>query len=75
MGANTTIQILRSYANTAPGNLADGELAFSYLSNTLFIGSTTQNVDTQVWTNNIISIGGPEYIANLVSIIDGGYFT
>jgi hypothetical protein len=73
--SNTTIQILRSYANTAPGNLADGELAFSFLSNTLFIGSTTLNVETQLWSNNIISIGGPDYIANVVSVIDGGIFS
>jgi len=73
--ANTTIQILRSYANTAPSNLADGELAFSFLSNTLFIGSTTLNVETQLWSNNVISIGGPDYIANAVSVIDGGIFS
>ena len=73
--ANTTIQILRSYANTAPADLADGELAYSYRSNTLFIGSTSLNVETQLWTNNIISIGGPEYIANAVSVIDGGIFS
>jgi hypothetical protein len=75
MGANTTIQILRSYANSSPSNLADGEMAFSYLSNTLFIGSNTQNNETLLWTNNIISIGGPDYIANAVSLIDGGLFT
>jgi len=74
-GSNTTIQILRSYANTAPSNLADGELAFSFLSNTLFIGSTTLNVETQLWTNNIVSIAGPEYIANAISYIDGGNFS
>ena len=74
-GSNTTIQILRSYANTAPSNLADGELAFSFVSNTLFSGSTTLNVETQLWTNNIVSIGGPEYIANAISIIDAGNFS
>ena len=73
--SNTTIQILRSYANSAPSNLADGELAYSFLSNTLFIGSTTLNVETQLWSNNIIRIGGPDYIANAVSIIDGGIFS
>jgi hypothetical protein len=55
--------------------LADGELAFSFLSNTLFIGSTTLNVETQLWTNNIVSIAGPEYIANALSIIDAGNFS
>ena len=76
--ANTSIQILRSYANTAPSNPADGELAYSFLSNTLFIGSSTLNVQNQLWTNNIISIGGPEYISNTilntVSEFDGGTF-
>ena len=42
--ANTTIQILRSYANTAPPVLDDGELAYSFVSNTLFIGSKTGDI-------------------------------
>jgi hypothetical protein len=40
----STIQILRSYSNTAPTTLEDGQLAFSFLSNTLFIGSNTGSV-------------------------------
>ena len=63
--ANTTIQILRSYSNPAPTVLADGELAYSFVSNTLFIGSNT---------NQIISIGGPDYILNSISVLDGGSF-
>lgn len=64
--ANTTIQILRSYANTAPTTLDDGELAYSFVSNTLFIG-------TQF--NQIVEIGGPNYIANVVpNLVDGGTF-
>ena len=63
--ANTTIQILRSYANTQPSTLADGELAFSFLSNTLFIGDQS---------NNVIGIGGAAFVANAISIIDGGSF-
>ena len=68
--ANTTIQILRSYANTAPSSLADGELAYSFLSNTLFIGNTT---------NNVIQIGGIGYIEQVPgpasdAIFDGGTF-
>jgi hypothetical protein len=48
--ANTAnIQILRSYANTAPTTLLDGQLAYSFVSNTLFIGSNT----------GVISIGDP----------------
>lgn len=64
--ANTVIQILRSYANTAPTTLVDGELAYSFVSNTLFIG-------TQY--NQIVEIGGPNYIANVtINKIDGGGF-
>jgi hypothetical protein len=67
--ANTVIQILRSYANTRPSSLSDGELAFSFLSNTLFIGDNA---------NNIIEIGGETFIANtvnnIIDLIDGGSF-
>ena len=63
---NTTIQILRSYANTMPSNLADGEMAYSFVSNTLFIGDRS---------GDIIEIGGPDYIANAhINLIDGGSF-
>lgn len=69
MASNTVIQILRSYANTKPSSLNDGELAFSFLSNTLFIGDNA---------NNIIEIGGETFIANTVNnimdLIDGGSF-
>lgn len=66
MASNTTIQILRSYSNTAPPQLADGELAYSFLSNTLFIGDNT---------GDIIEIGGPNFIANAhINRIDGGGF-
>lgn len=40
MASNTEILIKRSLANTSPASLNQGELAFSYVSNTLFIGST-----------------------------------
>ena len=39
--SNTSIQIKRSRANAAPSTLNIGELAYSYVSNTLFIGSNT----------------------------------
>ena len=51
--SNTIIQILRSYANTAPQVLQDGELAYSFVSNTMFIGNNTTNV---------IKIGGEYYV-------------
>jgi hypothetical protein len=64
--ANTVIQILRSYANTTPKTLDDGELAYSFVSNTLFIGSQY---------GQIVEIGGPNYIANAtINLIDGGRF-
>ena len=52
----TAIQILRSYANTAPSTLNDGELAFSYVANALYIGDNS---------NNIILIGGTKLIENI----------
>lgn len=66
--ANTTIQILRSYTTNKPsdGTLADGELAYSFTSNTLFIGNAN---------NAVIEIGGPGYIQNAaVLLVDGGGF-
>ena len=64
--ANTTIQILRSYANTRPTTLEDGELAYSFASNTMFIGDQY---------GDIIENGGPNYIANVtINTVDGGQF-
>lgn len=64
--SNTVIQILRSYANTTPSTLQDGEMAYSFVSNTLFIGSQY---------GEIIEIGGPNYIANVtINVVDGGGF-
>ena len=40
MSANTEILIKRSLANSAPSSLMQGELAYSYASNTLFIGTS-----------------------------------
>jgi hypothetical protein len=64
--ANTVIQILRSYANTSPSTLQDGELAYSFVSNTLFIGTQYEQ---------IVEIAGPHFIANVVpNLVDGGIF-
>lgn len=64
--SNTVIQILRSYANTTPLTLQDGELAYSFVSNTLFIGSQY---------GQIVGIGGPNFIANVtINVVDGGGF-
>ena len=64
--ANTTIQILRSYSNTAPSALNDGELAYSFVSNTLYIGDNTGGVNP---------IAGEGFVANVsINLIDGGSF-
>jgi len=55
----TAIQILRSYVNDAPTTLADGELAYSFTANALYIGDNS---------GNIILIGGPKFAENLTAI-------
>ena len=52
----TTLQILRSYANTSPEILNDGELAYSFVANALYIGDNA---------NNIILIGGSKLLENV----------
>jgi len=54
--SNTHIQILRSRNVSTPSNLFDGELAYSFVSNTMFIGDYTGS-----GSNNIIKIGGEHY--------------
>ena len=57
MAANTEILIKRSLANSSPSSLMQGELAYSYASNTLFIGTAdglaTLNVGGQFYTSQI----------------------
>ena len=53
---STLVQIKRSTSNTAPPSLLEGELAYSYVSNTLFIGDTA---------NGVMNIGG-KYYADLL---------
>ena len=78
----TNIQILRSYANTAPTSLLDGQLAYSYVSNTLFIGSntygvvaitdqTTANIARQASANTIYTQGVDAGQNAAISIIQG----
>ncbi len=55
---STLVQIKRSTANSAPGSLLEGELAYSYVSNTLFIGDTASGV---------MNVGGKLY----TDLIDG----
>ena len=51
--SNTIIQIKRSDANSQPANLSAGEFAYSYLSNTLFLGTTNGA--------GVINVGGLLY--------------
>jgi len=56
--SNTVIQIKRSHSNATPTLLANGELAYSFQSNNLFIGANSD-------TNEIIKIGGGSDVALL----------
>lgn len=60
MSANTEILIKRSLANSAPSSLLQGELAFSYASNTLFIGTPGSDGAFEI-------AGYRDYSANFVS--------
>jgi hypothetical protein len=55
--ANTSIRIKRSTSTSSPANLLSGEFAYSYLSNTLFIGTSdgasTLNVGGQYYTSQV----------------------
>jgi hypothetical protein len=51
--ANTNILIKRSSSTSKPSSLAAGELGYSYLSNTLFLGTAAGN--------GVINVGGVYY--------------
>lgn len=55
----TLVQIKRSSANVSPSTLNEGELAYSYVSNVIFIGDTA---------NGVMNIGGQYY----TDLIDNG---
>ena len=62
MSGNTSILIKRSTGTSKPTSLASGELAYSYLSNTIFIG-TSDGLAT-------INIGGYLYTSDIDSATD-----
>jgi hypothetical protein len=71
MASNTIIQIKRSQTTATPPSLANGELAYSYSSNKLFIGQTNSNTASVT----VEYIGGKllvDKVANLESIVAGG---
>jgi hypothetical protein len=55
--ANTNILIKRSNSIGRPGSLLAGELAYSYASNTIFIGSPTGN--------GVVNVGGQYYTSQI----------
>lgn len=55
--ANTALRIKRSLTTGVPTSLQSGELAYSYLSNTIFIGSPDGN--------GVLNIGGRYYTTTL----------
>ena len=55
--ANTNILIKRSSSIGRPGSLLAGELAYSYASNTIFIGSPTGN--------GVVNVGGQYYTSQV----------
>jgi hypothetical protein len=55
--ANTNILIKRSLTTGRPTSLAAGEFAYSYASNTLFIGSPTGN--------GVVNVGGQYYTSTI----------
>jgi hypothetical protein len=75
--ANTRIQIKRSLVTSTPTSLSPGELAYSYASNTLFIG-TTGGGPIAIAGTSIADIGAAT-AANTASTIvrrnaDGAFF-
>ena len=60
MAANTNILSIRSTANGTPGILRSGELAWSYASDTLFIGNSTNDGYINIGTTqeNMITANG-----------------
>ena len=60
--ANTSIKIKRSTTTSSPASLAAGELAYSYLSNTIFIGSPAGT--------GVVNVGGQYYTSQVDSATD-----
>ena len=72
---SVTLQIKRSTGTSAPGSLADGELAYTHgtgtqgnLGDRLFVGEG--GVDGQGDANNITVIGG-QYFADMLDHVPG----
>lgn len=71
MANNVVIAIKTSQSTATPPSLANGELAYSYSSNKLFIGQT----DTSTSAVSVEYIGGKlivDKVANLESVVFSG---
>lgn len=70
MASNTKIQVKRSTTTGKPASLSIGELAYSYLSNTFFIGTSdetgTLNVGGYFYTSTLDSASSANGSATLV---------
>lgn len=60
--ANTNIRIKRSLSTGVPSSLLAGELAYSYQSNTIFIGSPDGN--------GVVNVGGQYYTSQIDNATD-----
>lgn len=60
--ANTALRIKRSLTTGVPGSLLAGELAYSYQSNTIFIGSPDGT--------GVVNVGGQYYTSQIDSATD-----
>jgi len=66
--ATGVVQILRSYTANTPDTLIDGQLAYSYVSDSLFIGDSN-NAIYQIGGNNITGIVNAATTANTPSTL------
>ena len=62
MAANTSIRIKRSSTLSSPASLLSGELAYSYVSNTVFIGTSDGS--------GVLNIGGQYYTSQIDNATD-----
>lgn len=77
--SNTSILIKRSSTTSRPASLASGELAYSYLSNTFFVGSPSGtgviNVGGQYYTSTIDGATASNTVSTLVKRDINGAFS
>jgi hypothetical protein len=77
MPANTLIQIRRSQSTNVPPSLANGEIAYSFSSNKLFIGQTdlTTSATSVEWIGGKLVVDKVANLESVVADITDGSFT